>query len=222
MKFTTTFLSLFAAIVVSSMTGEVDARIRVGGDSRDLNSQDNMYTVYFANSCKTDVQVKINLGENNDKQQKISANSCQVFQRGSQIEGPMVTATYTELGIDGATQVVSCQSSNINQCHLMGMANNACVIPLAVCPEPVSTQSPTRSPTQSPTSPPSPGKQCGRRCNNRYECSNENGTIDKGFPYCGAECKHNRCQPFYQECNSDSDCNPNKTVCGEQGFCVGK
>ena len=215
MKFTTTRLALFVAVAASTMSAQVDARLGVGGDSRDLNSQDAMYTVYFANSCETDIKVTINLGENNDHQQKIQANSCHVFQGGNQFEGMV---TYTELGIDGATQVVSCQSSNTDQCNLMGMANNACVIPLTTCPESV----PTQSPTQSPTSPPAPGKQCGRRCENRYECSNKDGFIDKGSPYCGAECKNNRCQPVYQDCNSNSDCNPNKTVCGEQGFCVGK
>ena len=127
------------------MMRHVDARIGVGRESRDLKSQNKRYTVYFANSCKIDVQVKIDLGENNDKQQKISANSCQVFQRGNQIEGPMVT--YIESGIDGATQVVSCQSSNTKRCNLKGMANNACVFPLAACPEPILTQSSTRSPT---------------------------------------------------------------------------
>ena len=67
MNFTTTYLSLFAAVAASTMSGQVDARIGVGRDSRDLNSRDNRYTVYFANSCRTDVQVKIDLGQNNDK-----------------------------------------------------------------------------------------------------------------------------------------------------------
>ena len=217
MKVSTTFLALFAAVAACTMMDQADAR--VGGDNRDLGWHEK-YTLYFANSCNTDVKVQINSGHRLDREQTISANSCQVFQRGSQIEGPSVT--YTELGIDGATQVASCHHSNTNHCNLMGMANNACVIPLAECPEPVSTQFPTQSPTQSPTSPPSPGRQCGRKCNNRYECGNKDGIVDKGFPYCGAACTYNRCQPFFQECNSDSDCDPSKTVCGEQGFCVGK
>jgi hypothetical protein len=53
MKFSTTFLALFAAVAAFTMLDQADAS--VGGD-RDLNSKEK-YTVYFANSCKTDVKV---------------------------------------------------------------------------------------------------------------------------------------------------------------------
>jgi hypothetical protein len=214
MKLSTTFLALFAAVIAAcTMMDQADAR--VGGD-RDLGWHEK-YTLYFANSCNTDVKVQINF----DREQTIVADSCQVFQSGRQYEGPV---TYTELGIDGATQIVSCETSHANLCNLDGMPENACVIKVDTCPNkkpPVRTPTPTKSPTRAPTRAPSPGRQCGRKCNNRYECGNKDGIVDKGFPYCGAACTYNRCQPFFQECNSDSDCDPNKTVCGEQGFCVG-
>jgi hypothetical protein len=53
MKFTTTFLAFFAAVVASTFLSQVNAR--VGGD-RELNSND-IYTVYFANSYKSEVGV---------------------------------------------------------------------------------------------------------------------------------------------------------------------
>ena len=59
MKFTTTFLALFATVAASTFSSQVDARI---GEDRNLNSNDGRpdgrpdgpdkkYTVYFANSC---------------------------------------------------------------------------------------------------------------------------------------------------------------------------
>ncbi|OEU12820.1 hypothetical protein FRACYDRAFT_244095 [Fragilariopsis cylindrus CCMP1102] len=143
MKLSTTFLALFAAVIAAcTMMDQADAR--VGGD-RDLNGWHEKYTLYFANSCNTDVKVQINF----DREQTIVADSCQVFQSGRQYEGPV---TYTELDIDdGAkTQIV-----------LYGMPENACVIKVDTCPKKPPVRTPT--PTKSPTSPPSPGRQCGRK-----------------------------------------------------------
>ena len=217
MKFSTTFLALFAVVAACTMLDQADAR--VGGD-RDLNSNEK-YTIYFANSCKTDVKVQINSGHRLDREQTILADSCQVFQQGRQYVGPMIT--YTELDIDGATQVVSCESSNTNPCNLYGMPKNACVIKVDTCPKkPVRTPAPTRSPTRAPTRAPSPGKQCGRRCETTYDCSSNAGVWDTGHAWCGSGCTDGRCHPTYEDCTSDSDCDQNKSICGKQGYCVGK
>ena len=210
MKFSTTFLALFAAVAACSMLDQADAR--VGGD-HDLNSNEK-YTVYFANSCKTDVKVQINSGHKYEKrgdgEQTILANSCEVFQRGHQYEGPMIT--YTVLDIDGATQVVSCESSYTNLCNLYGMnlyavpGENVCVIKVDTCPKKlVRTQSPTRSP------------MCGRYCKTKY------GWV--GFCRNNSDCNRctdGRCHSTYEDCTSDSECDQNTTICDDQGYCVGK
>ena len=230
MKFSTTFLALFAAIAVWAMLDQADAR--VGGD-RDLNLNE-MYTVYFANSCNSDVKVQINSGHKYEKrgdgEQTILANSCEVFQRGHQYEGPMIT--YTVLDIDGATQVVSCESSYTNLCNLYGMnlyavpGENVCVIKVDTCPpKPVPpTDNPTKSPTRAPTY--APVKQCGRSCKTTYDCANDNGFVcedECNNAWCSGECRDGCCQVYdFCRVGVDSDCDQNTSVCGKHGICVGK
>jgi hypothetical protein len=70
--------------------------------------------------------------------------------------------------------------------------------------------------------PTDPGPQCGRRCTTTYDCSSIAGIWDTGHAWCGAECSDGRCHPKYHDCNSNSDCDQTKAVCGQQGYCVGK
>lgn len=122
MKIIAASTSLALLAFTSTMPGSVDAR--VGGKDK--------YTIYFANPCDEDIDITIN-GPRNDHSQTIKANTCQVFQK-KDYEGPMLT--YTEQGIAGATQTVSCydNSKHTEACNLRGMPSNACVIPLATCP----------------------------------------------------------------------------------------
>ena len=68
----------------------------------------------------------------------------------------------------------------------------------------------------------SPGPQCGRQCGSTYDCANDGGVWDQGHAWCGSQCTNGRCHPRYEDCTADSDCDPDKAVCGNQGFCVGK
>ena len=225
MKFTTTFLALFATVAASTFSSQVDARI--GGD-RNLNSNDGppdgphdgphdgpdkKYTVYFANSCDKKVGVTAN-----DDSDVISPNICQAFNGGKQYPDSF---TFKESGSGIAGGNVSCKnigSSNNDKCNLLGMPRNACVITIDLCGEPA----PTRSPTRAPTRAPSPGKQCGRRCETTYDCSSNAGIWDTGHAWCGSGCTDGRCHPTYEDCTSNSDCDQNKSICGKQGYCVGK
>jgi hypothetical protein len=197
MKFSTTFLALFAAVAASTISSQVDAR--VGGD-RDLNSNEK-YTVYFANSCSNEVGVT-----SRGHSEVISPNSCQVFNGDQKYNDSF---SYKESGSGEQGGQVSCKnigSSNNDKCNLLGMPGNACVITIDLCGEPA----------------PAPVQQCGRSCETTYDCSSDHGIWDKGNAWCGSSCTEGRCHPKYADCSSNSDCDQNKSVCGHQGYCVGK
>ena len=186
MKFTTTFLALFATVAASTFSSQVDARI--GGD-RNLNSNDGppdgphdgphdgpdkKYTVYFANSCDKRVGVMANGDSDN-----ISPNTCQAFNGGKQYPDSF---TYKESGSGIAGGNVSCKnigSSNNDKCNLLGMPRNACVITIDLCGEPAPTRSPTRAPTSAPIREP----KCKRHCNKGKPCGDsciaDNATCTK-------------------------------------------
>jgi len=154
MKFTITFLALFASVAASTFSSQVDAR--VGGD-RNLNSNDGgsspppppplegeeKYSVYFANSCNKKVGVTAE-----GHSQVIPPNDCQAF-NGQYSDS--ITYKISGGGIKGGN--VSCKnigSSNNDKCNLLGMPRNACVITIDLCGEPAPTRYPTRAPTPAP------------------------------------------------------------------------
>ena len=164
---------------------------------------DSKYTLYFANSCDSDVSVTVE-----NRSEIITQNSCHVFNKGKQYKDSI---TYKESGGAESGGEAFCQNigrSNNNKCGLMGMQENACVITIDLCdPKPTSNQ------------------QCGRDCSSNYECSNDGGVWDKGQPWCGlCNTSKGRCEPNYENCTNDSDCNgdTNLAVCGPQKYCVGK
>ena len=156
MKFTTTFLALFAAVAASTFSSQVDAR--VGGD-RDLVGRNEKYTVYFANSCSKKVDVTAN-----SHSEVIPPNNCHVFNGGKQYYD---TFSYKESGSGEKGGQVSCKnvgSSNNDKCNLRGMPENACVIPIDRCGGP--------APTEPPTSAPIPEPKCKHHCSKGKPCGN--------------------------------------------------
>ena len=198
MKFTT-------AIPVVLMMVCINMQSAFG--TRNLRSPRNSYTLYFSNPCTNDVNVKV--GPHHSHHSKtINAGTCQVFDDRSYYGGVPVQ----QIGNGATSNTVYCDdigSSNNDKCHLMGMAVNACVVVLDVC-----------DPTPTPSN-----QQCGRECSSNYECSNDGGVWDEGQPWCG-ECNTSkgRCEPNYENCTNDSDCNGNTNlaVCGPHKYCVGK
>ncbi|OEU11436.1 hypothetical protein FRACYDRAFT_246044 [Fragilariopsis cylindrus CCMP1102] len=118
MKFTTTFLALFAAVAVLD---QADAR--VGGD-RDLVGRNKKYTVYFANSCNKKVDVTAN-----SHSEVIPPNNCHVFNGGKQYYDSF---SYKESGSGEKGGQVSCKnvgSSNNDKCNLIIAMIDTEVIP---------------------------------------------------------------------------------------------
>ena len=114
---------------------------------------DSKYTLYFANSCDSDVSVTVE-----NRSEIITQNSCHVFNKGKQYKDSI---KYKESGGAESEGEAFCQnigSSNNNKCGLMGMQENACVITIDLC-EPKLTSN----------------QQCGRDCSSNYECSNDGG-----------------------------------------------
>ena len=114
---------------------------------------DSKYTLYFANSCDSDVSVTVE-----NRSEIITQNSCHVFNKGKQYKDSI---KYKESGGAESGGEAFCQNigrSNNNKCGLMGMQENACVITIDLC-EPKLTSN----------------QQCGRDCSSNYECSNDGG-----------------------------------------------
>jgi len=150
-------------IVASIAMSEIEARIGRGSHSKSHSKSQHddppipltgKYTVYFANPCSNEVSVTVE-----DHTEVIPPNNCHVFNGGKQY---IEAVTYKESGSGERGGNVSCKnigSSNNGKCDLMGMRNNACVVPIELCgavtPIPV-TAKPTSTPTPTPPKP-SPG-----------------------------------------------------------------
>jgi hypothetical protein len=174
MKFTIAYPTLIlASITMSGIKARIGGSDTLSsalvGDERNLNSHDHpthdKYTVYFANSCNSEVGVTAE-----GHSEVVSPKSCHVFNGGKQYYDSF---SYKESGSGEKGGQVFCKnvgSSNNGKCNLLGMPGNACVITIDLCGGPVPTERPTREPERPPAYAPTPEPKCQSHCSKGKPC----------------------------------------------------